>query len=320
MQFCRMFKQIKENWDVSWVGFTLIFTTFALGGTLCARIGGWLVGQMKIDSAILSTIVYIIVVTLVWPLCVLLISMPLGQLGFFSNYLVKMARRMTGKALKREAISVSFESSAISNYSSAIRKEKRIAIFASGAGTNAKKIIEHFSLLSASIQSVEKRAVKIVLIVCNNPKAGVLYIAAEHGIPVLMVNRHSLYKEDICLKELQLHQIDLIVLAGFLWMIPQNIINAYRNRIINIHPALLPKFGGKGMYGDNVHKAVIEAGEKETGITIHYVDEHYDNGDVIFQAKCKVKPDDTPASLAERVHRLEHEHYARVIENLAMKL
>lgn len=186
-------------------------------------------------------------------------------------------------------------------------KTKSIAIFASGTGTNAKKIIDHFK---------ESSVARVGLIVCNNPNAGVLNIAADNHIPVVMVNRKSFLTDTVCLDELTLHKIDLVVLAGFLWMIPKYLIEAYPNKIINIHPALLPKFGGKGMYGENVHKAVIEAGEKESGITIHYVDEHYDNGDIIFQAKCEVKYGDSVSTLAQRIHALEHEHFPKVIEQI----
>jgi phosphoribosylglycinamide formyltransferase-1 len=132
----------------------------------------------------------------------------------------------------------------------------------------------------------------------------------------MLVNRKGFFETEASLEELKLHNISLVVLAGFLWMIPGYLIKAFPGRIINIHPALLPKYGGKGMYGGNVHKAVIEAGEKESGITVHYVDEHYDNGDIIFQAKCEVKETDTPASLAERIHSLEHAHFPMVIESL----
>jgi formyltetrahydrofolate-dependent phosphoribosylglycinamide formyltransferase len=304
MQFCRMFKRMKEKWNVSWLRFILIFTTFALGGSLCARAGSWLLQLIFTEKNAGYWLLYIPLMTLLWPLCVLVISIPLGQFTFFRNYLKKMGERIAGKSkVKSQKSENDYERPTANDQ----RLVKNIAIFASGAGSNARKIIEHFK---------NNTSVKIALIVCNNPKAGVLNIADEHGIPVLMVSRKCLYHDDVCLRELQLHQIDLIVLAGFLWMIPQNLIDNYRNSIINIHPALLPKFGGKGMYGENVHKAVIEAGEKESGITIHYVDEHYDNGDVIFQAKCEVTSDDTPASLAERIHKLEHEHYAEVIEQI----
>jgi phosphoribosylglycinamide formyltransferase 1 len=186
-----------------------------------------------------------------------------------------------------------------------------IAIFASGAGSNAQKIIEHFE---------GNPHIKVSLIVCNKPAAGVLGIASAHCIPSLIIEKEKFFREDGYVAELKEAKIDFIVLAGFLWKIPQSLINAYRNRIINIHPALLPKYGGKGMYGANVHEAVIAAREKESGITIHYVDEHYDNGDIIFQARCNVTPDDTADSLAEKIHALEHEHFPKVIEQIACRL
>jgi formyltetrahydrofolate-dependent phosphoribosylglycinamide formyltransferase len=283
-----MFHRLKEKWNVSWTRFTLIFITFALGGSTCGYLGRKLLALLDIESAGLRIPLYIILVTLLWPFCVLAISIPLGQFRFFTSYLGKMGKRITGKR-------------------QGSHQPKNIAIFASGTGTNARKIIEHFK---------QSQIARVALIVCNNPNAGVLNIAAEHNVPVVMVNRKSFLSDTICLNELKLHKIELVVLAGFLWMIPKYLVEAYPNRIINIHPALLPKFGGKGMYGENVHRAVIEAGEKESGITIHYVDEHYDNGDIIFQAKCEVKADDSPASLAQRIHELEHEHFAKVIEKL----
>jgi phosphoribosylglycinamide formyltransferase-1 len=188
---------------------------------------------------------------------------------------------------------------------------KQIAIFASGAGSNAKKIIEYFAA---------SESVSIKLVVCNKPGAGVIQIAAEQDIPVLMIEKERFYRGDSYLEELHKYNIDFIVLAGFLWKIPETLIENFRNRIINIHPALLPKYGGKGMYGSKVHEAVIAAGETESGITIHYVDEHYDNGDVIFQAKCPVLQNDTADSLAERIHRLEHENFPRVVEECVNRL
>jgi len=182
-----------------------------------------------------------------------------------------------------------------------------IAIFASGAGSNAQKIIEHFE---------GNPHIKVSLIVCNKPAAGVLGIASAHCIPSLIIEKEKFFRKDGYVAELKEARIDFIVLAGFLWKIPQSLIDAYRNKIINIHPALLPKFGGKGMYGANVHGAVIAAGEKESGITIHYVDEHYDNGDIIFQAKCNVTPEDTADSLAQKIHALEHKHFPKVIEKI----
>jgi len=184
-------------------------------------------------------------------------------------------------------------------------QHKQIAIFASGAGSNAKKIIEYFE---------GNDQTNVGLVVCNKPGAGVLQIAEDAHIPVLLIERERFFRGNGYADELKNAGIDFIVLAGFLWKIPQPLINIYRNKIINIHPALLPKYGGKGMYGAKVHEAVIAAGEKESGITIHYVDEHYDNGDIIFQATCPVSADDTPDTLAQKIHKLEHENFARVVE------
>jgi phosphoribosylglycinamide formyltransferase-1 len=184
---------------------------------------------------------------------------------------------------------------------------KCIAIFASGTGSNAQKIIEQFDRHSF---------IKVQLIVCNKPGAGVTKVAEVNAINVLIIERERFFKGDGYVNELKTCGIDFIVLAGFLWKIPSTIIQAYPNSIINIHPALLPKYGGKGMYGSNVHAAVIGAGEKESGITIHYVDELYDNGDIIFQAKCSVTQGDTPESLAEKIHALEHKHYPQIIEKI----
>lgn len=187
---------------------------------------------------------------------------------------------------------------------------ENIAIFASGTGSNAKKIIEHFT---------NHGQISVKLIVCNKPGAGIVQIAAERSIPVLLITKEQFFNGNGYVDELKNARINFIVLAGFLWKIPSMLINAYRNKIINIHPSLLPKYGGKGMYGAKVHEAVIAAGEKESGITIHYVDEHYDNGDIIFQAACPVFADDTPDSLAKRIHQLEHDNFARVVEEYAAR-
>lgn len=149
---------------------------------------------------------------------------------------------------------------------------------------------------------------------CNKPGAGVLRIASDSSIPVLIIDKEKFFRGSGYVDELKAASITFIVLAGFLWKIPETIINTFRNRIINVHPALLPKYGGKGMYGSKVHEAVIAAGETESGITIHYVDEHYDNGDVILQVSCPVFANDTPEELAKRIHVLEHENLPKVIE------
>ena len=197
---------------------------------------------------------------------------------------------------------------------------KHIAIFASGAGSNAQKIIEYFTSPPASRKIgtgslLLERGAKVVLIVCNNPKAGVLKIAEKENIPALLIERKNFYDNGY-LSELKNYRIDLIVLAGFMWKVPEVITRSYQNKIINIHPALLPKFGGKNMYGNFVHEAVVQSGEKESGITIHYVDEIYDHGKIIFQATCSVDDDDTPQTLAQKIHALEHKHYSSIIEKI----
>ena len=192
-----------------------------------------------------------------------------------------------------------------------LSSKKHLAIFASGAGSNAQQIINYFK---------DSSLAKVVLIVCNKPGAGVIGIAEKENIPVLMIDKERFFKGDGYLPELQNVDTDLVVLAGFLWKIPQSLIDAYPRRIINIHPALLPKYGGKGMYGQYVHEAILNAGEMESGITIHYVDEHYDNGDIIFQTACPVLDGDTAETLAHRIHSLEHLHYPLVIEEILKAL
>jgi phosphoribosylglycinamide formyltransferase-1 len=184
---------------------------------------------------------------------------------------------------------------------------KNIAIFASGNGTNAERIMDYFS---------DNDEINIRLVLTNNPKAGVIARAEKFGVPCRVFNRKEFYNTDKIDKLLAENNIDFIVLAGFLWLIPTSIIQSFPNRIINIHPALLPEYGGKGMYGHRVHEAVIANGEKQSGITIHYVNELYDEGNIIFQATCEVKENDTPDSLAARIHELEYAHFPVVIEKL----
>ncbi len=184
---------------------------------------------------------------------------------------------------------------------------KRIAIFASGSGTNAQKIIEHFT---------DKSDIEVSLVLSNNKDAYVLERASALKVPVYVFDRQIFYESEQVHDILQDAGVDFIVLAGFLWLVPKIILRSWQGRIINIHPALLPKFGGKGMYGDKVHQAVIEAGESETGISIHYVNEKYDEGEIIFQQRFNVLPGDTPEIIAERIHQLEHKHYPLVIEKL----
>ncbi len=184
---------------------------------------------------------------------------------------------------------------------------KNIAIFASGNGTNAQCIIEYF---------LGNKNIKIALVLSNKKDAYVLERAKKFDVRTFIFSNKELQKTNKVLDILSKYCIDLVVLAGFLLKIPNNLIHAYSNLIINIHPALLPKYGGKGMYGNFVHEAVIKAGEIESGITIHYVNEKYDEGKIIFQAKCEVLENDTPESLSQRIHFFEHKHYPCVIEKL----
>ena len=186
---------------------------------------------------------------------------------------------------------------------------KKIAIFASGNGTNAQRIIEYFH---------GSHQISIGLILSNNPDAYVLERARKIKIPTVCFSRKDFYASNFILDILTVQGITFIVLAGFLWLIPEYLLDAYTGNIINIHPALLPKYGGKGMYGMRVHETVIQSGDKESGITIHYVNEKYDEGQIIFQAKCRVEADDTPESLAEKIHILEHLNYPRVIESVIL--
>ncbi|MGL4364713.1 MAG: phosphoribosylglycinamide formyltransferase [Bacteroidales bacterium] len=180
-----------------------------------------------------------------------------------------------------------------------------LVIFASGSGSNAEQIIRYFQ--------DKKKGVDVKFVLSNNPNAYVLERIKDYGVPGVVFSKEDLHSGKI-LQILQKHNVRMIVLAGFLWLMPKDIVRAFDRKIINIHPALLPRYGGKGMYGDNVHRAVKENAESETGITIHYVNEEYDKGSVIFQTRCKVELEDTPQTIAQKVHQLEHLHFAQVIE------
>jgi phosphoribosylglycinamide formyltransferase-1 len=186
---------------------------------------------------------------------------------------------------------------------------KRLAIFASGGGSNARHIIEYFT---------NHPVVQVVLVVCNKPDAGVLSIAAQYNVPALLIEKEQFFRGNSYVDQLKEANIDFIILAGFLWKIPLALIKAYPNKIINIHPALLPKYGGKGMYGQFVHEAVLAARETESGFSIHIIDELYDHGQIIFQASCPLLPDDTTVTLAQRIHALECKHYSEVIERFVI--
>ncbi len=287
-----MLEKLKKHWKVNGVNLVLIIATFALGGSLCGFAGRKILLLTNLDKGFSWLFLYILLVTLLWPLSVILVSIPLGQFAFFKKYIIRIWNKITSKK-KNKAVN--------------------IAIFASGAGTNAKKIIEYFE------RSEQKNIATIRLIVCNKPGAGVLNIACEKKIPVLLIEKERFFSGDVYLPALKEQSIEMIVLAGFLWKLPAALIQAYPKKIINIHPALLPKFGGKGMYGKHVHEAVINHKEKESGISIHFADELYDHGEIIFQAKCTVTGSDTADTLAEKIHNLEHSNYPAVIESVLKK-
>jgi len=184
---------------------------------------------------------------------------------------------------------------------------KRIVIFASGSGTNAENLIEFFH---------NRDNASVIQVLTNNPHAKVLERCKKLNVSALSFNQIAFSKSDDVLNILKIANPDLIVLAGFLWKFPENILNAFPNKVINIHPALLPKYGGKGMYGMHVHKAVVTNKEIETGITIHYVNERYDDGAIIFQAKCDVLPTDSAEDVAAKIHELEMKHFPKVANSL----
>ena len=294
--------KLQQKWGVGQVQFWLIMTTFALGGSLSGYLNKQILNLVFLEKNAAYWLIYPLLLTILWPFSVILVSFATGQFAFFKGYLGRIWSRLSGGP------------------SSPIH----VAIFASGAGSNAKKIIEYFENKSTPV--------KISLIVCNVPGAGVLEIAKSKGIPTLMIDKAE-FASTGYVESLHNANIHFIVLAGFLWKVPEVLVNAYQpgmkidssvvngkvnnaRGIINIHPALLPNYGGKGMYGSHVHEAVVAAGEKETGITIHWVDAHYDEGDIILQKKCSIDATDTPTTVAQKIHVLEHQYFAPTIEEL----
>ena len=335
-----MFDSLQQKWKVGPFQIVLIITCFALGGSLTGYSAKKIMDALSVEKDWLWTITYILFVTLIWPLAVLVVSFFFGQFKFFKGYVTRLGQKVgvvrnsqfavqslepAGSSQFGVQSSMSLANSHFGVQSSECtppapdsrltaadsRLTTNIAILASGAGSNAQKIIDHFR---------HSPLVKVALIVCNRKKAGVLQIAENENIPSLVIEKEKFFGGNGYMDELTSRKIGFIVLAGFLWKVPEALIKAFPRRIINIHPALLPSYGGKGMYGSYVHEAVIGAGEKESGITIHYVDEHYDNGDIILQVRCPVLDGDTPDSLAHRVHDLEHANYPVVIEELIEKL
>ncbi len=189
--------------------------------------------------------------------------------------------------------------------------KKRIAIFASGSGSNAQKIMEHFK---------KHNDAEVAIVLSNNPDAFVLQRADNFEIPTHIFNKHEFYQSEAVVTLLKSLEVDLIVLAGFLWLIPENLLRAFPNKIINIHPALLPKYGGKGMYGDKVHKSILENAEEESGITIHFVNECFDEGEIIHQSRFRIEKGDDLEMIKFKGQQLEHLHYPKIIEQLIKRM
>jgi formyltetrahydrofolate-dependent phosphoribosylglycinamide formyltransferase len=308
-----MFEKLRHKWKVGGLQLTLILCTFAIGGSLTGYAARKIMPALQIESNWLWVVIYIVLITLIWPLAVLLISIPFRQFRFFSNYLKKVGKRMG--LVSGEKLAVGNQQLAVS---SAAKEglQVTIAIFASGAGSNAQRIIDHFNTYSKG----PRPNVRVALIVSNNPAAGILTIAQKENIPTLIIEKEKFMQGNGYADELKAAGIHFIVLAGFLWKLPVPLIKEFSGKIINIHPAMLPNYGGRGMYGHFVHRAVLDNKEKESGITIHYVDELYDHGAIIFQATCAVLENDTVETLAQRVQQLEHEHYPKVIASVIGKV
>jgi formyltetrahydrofolate-dependent phosphoribosylglycinamide formyltransferase len=296
-----MLNRLKKHWAVDNKQLFLILCTFAITGTLTAwltkKVAEWLSFD---DYCFAWWISKIVVLIFGYQVIILIVGFSLGMFPFFWKYEKKILTRfgLLKKNLNDEIIVENQKESAA-----------QLAIFASGAGSNAQEIINYFR---------DSTETKIALIVCNNRKAGVIEIAAKENIPLLLIDKNK-FLEHGYVSELNKYKIDLIILAGFLWKIPPQLINAFPNRIINIHPALLPAFGGKGMFGKAVHAAVVAAKEKDSGITIHYVDEKYDHGEIIFQTKCTIDENETAESLAQKIHNLEHQYYPKIIDSVLKK-
>ena len=278
-----MLKKLQQHWKVNPTDLVFILLTFAVTGTFTAWVSEEITNWLSVEKYSLGWwFLKILVLLFGYQVFLLFFGFCFGQFSFFWKFEKKFLRKLG--ILKREGVT--------------------IAIFASGTGTNTARIIEYFKKHSY---------IHVGMVVTNNPQAGVIQVAENAGIPLMVINKDS-FQNPVFIEHLQEKNIHWIILAGFLWKIPPALIKAFPDRILNIHPALLPRFGGHGMYGARVHEAVLKQGEKNSGITIHYVDEVYDNGKIIHQSTCEVSEKDDPASLAARVHALEHEHYPAVIE------
>lgn len=305
-----MFKRLQEKWGVSTRQFWILFLVFGLTGTTAAALTRYITGWLGMDAATFwgwKVLLRVGMLVFGYQFILLFYGALFGQWAFFWKYERKLLTKLgILREVKSQKLKVKTETTQPQTPNSK-PQTKKIAIFASGAGSNAAKIIAHLKNHSS---------IEVALIVCNKAGAGVLDIASDNGIPVLLIEKERFFRGDSYLPELESYGIDFIVLAGFLWKIPAALINAYSNRMINIHPALLPNYGGKGMYGMKVHEAVIAAGEKQSGITIHYVNEHFDEGEAIFQAICLIEAGETPESLAQKIHALEHRHFPEQIAKL----
>lgn len=290
-----MFGRLKNKWHVGGGRLALILITFALGGSICGYAGRKLLAFSGMEKGGVWVVVYIVLVIFLWPPAVILVSIFTGQFAFFKNYIIRISGKMFGIEIK---------------------KHIHIAIFASGTGSNAERIIE---TMPDHWEEHDPVHAKVAVIITDNPSAKVIGIAEKNHIPAELIQLKKKTAEEISetyLSLLKKYHVDFIVLAGYLKMIPSAVIKAYPKKVLNIHPALLPKYGGAGMYGMRVHEAVLAAGEKESGISIHYVDEIYDNGEVVFSAVCALDENETPASLAGKIHNLEHRHYPGIISQV----
>lgn len=316
-----MFTSLQQKWGVSTRQFWVLFLVFALTGTTTAYFTRYLTAWLGMDAQtfwLWKSLLRIGMLVFGYQVLLLGYGALFGQWAFFWKYERKMLQKLgiLQKELKSEKSEVKTEPQTPNRSEAKIPriaepKTLSIAIFASGAGSNAEKIIQYLK---------GHPVIRVSLIVCNKPEAGVLTIAAAAGIPTLLIEKERFFRGDSYLGELSAHQIRFIVLAGFLWKIPDALIKAYPDKIINIHPALLPKYGGKGMYGMRVHEAVISAKEKESGITIHFVNEHFDEGKPIFQSACPIEPGDTPDILARKIHQLEHTYFPEIVVSVLKKI
>lgn len=292
-----MLKWLKNHWKVSYREMVLILLTFAITGSLTVWLSKKTIDWFEIEIHSLPYwMTKIFIFLFGYQIIILTVGFLLGMFPFFWNYEKKILTRLRLWSFPEETLPV------------VERGVHRLAIFASGAGTNAQNLISYFK---------NHPSIKISVIVCSKPNAGVVTIAQKEGIPLLLVDKNDFYTHGYG-EELKKRGITHIILAGFLLKIPEVLIQNFSGRIYNLHPSLLPAYGGKGMYGKSVHNAVLMAGEKKSGITIHVVDASYDTGPIIAQFECVVDKNDTAESLAKKIHALEHQHFPRVLEEILL--